>query len=407
MGLGVGIVGLPNVGKSTTFNALTKAQNAEAQNYPFCTIEPNKAIVPVPDSRLEELAKIVDPNKIQHSTIDFVDIAGLVRGASKGEGLGNQFLSNIREVEVILHMVRCFEDGNVTHVEGDVNPLRDIEIIETELIYADITQAENKIEKLKRQAKGSKEAAAQLAIMQELIAHLEELQPVKNFEKVDDDAFKVIDKELRFLSNKDVIYGANVDEDSLAEGGNEYVETLKAHATEVNADIIMLCAKIEEELVGLEDDEAKEFLTDLGVEESGLEQIIHTAFDKLGLMSYFTAGKVEVRAWTIKKGTKAPQAAAVIHNDFEKGFIKAEVISYEDFVGLGGEGKCKEAGKLRLEGKDYVVQDGDVMHFRFNVRFFNINFYTEKRITKVKIDEDSNSWNRICWFVKWSTIVSI
>lgn len=365
MGLGVGIVGLPNVGKSTTFNALTKAQNAEAQNYPFCTIEPNKAIVPVPDSRLDELAKIVNPNKIQHSTIDFVDIAGLVRGASKGEGLGNQFLSNIREVEVILHMVRCFDDGNITHVEGDVNPIRDIEIIETELIYADISQLEKKIDKLKRQAKGDKKAGSQLELAQKLFSHLHELEPVKTFEDIENEAFIELNKELRFLSNKDVIYGANVDEDSLLED-NEYVKMLKEHAANVNADVIVLCAKIEEELVGLEDDEAKEFLSELGVEESGLEKIIRTAFDKLGLQSYFTAGVVEVRAWTIKKGTKAPQAAAVIHNDFEKGFIKAEVISYEDFISLGGEAKCKEAGKLRLEGKDYVVQDGDVMHFRFN-----------------------------------------
>ena len=367
MGLGVGIVGLPNVGKSTTFNALTKAQNAEAQNYPFCTIEPNKAVVPVPDKRLDELAKIVNPNKIQHSTIDFVDIAGLVRGASKGEGLGNQFLSNIREVEVILHMVRCFEDGNITHVEGDVNPLRDIEIIETELIYADISQLEKKIERLKKQSKASKEAATSLVIAEELFKHLEELQPVKTFEKIEDEVFKALDKELRFLSNKDVIYGANVDEDSLADGGNKYVDILKVHAAGVDADVIVLCAKIEEELVGLEEEEATEFLADLGVVESGLEQIIHKAFDKLGLQSYFTAGKVEVRAWTIRKNTKAPQAAAVIHNDFEKGFIKAEVISYEDFVKFGGEAKCKDAGKLRLEGKDYIVQDGDVMHFRFNV----------------------------------------
>jgi GTP-binding protein YchF len=366
MGLGVGIVGLPNVGKSTTFNALTKAQNAEAQNYPFCTIEPNKAIVPVPDKRLDELAKIVNPNKIQHSTIDFVDIAGLVRGASKGEGLGNQFLSNIREVEVILHMVRCFEDGNITHVEGSVDPIRDIEIIETELIYADLSQLEKKIERLSKQAKADKKARASLDIAKELMSHLEELQPVKTFENIDNEDFIALDKELRFLSNKDVIYGANVDEDSLIDG-NEYVEKLKEHASSVNADLIMLCAKIEEELVGMDDDEAKELLNDLGVEESGLEKIIHTAFDKLGLMSYFTAGKVEVRAWTIRKDAKAPQAAAVIHNDFEKGFIKAEVISYEDFVSLGGETKCKEAGKLRLEGKDYVVQDGDVMHFRFNV----------------------------------------
>ena len=367
MGLGVGIVGLPNIGKSTTFNALTKAQNAEAQNYPFCTIEPNKAIVPVPDKRLDELAKIVDPDKIQHSTIDFVDIAGLVKGASKGEGLGNQFLSNIREVEVILHMVRCFEDDNVVHVEGGIDPIRDIEIIETELIYADIAQVEKKCEKLKKEAKFDKKAAARQEVALALLAHLEDLQPAKSFEDAQNENFIELDKELRLLSNKDLIYGANVDEDSLADGGNQYVEMVKEHAASVNADVIMLCAKIEEELVGLEEDEAQEFLTDLGVEESGLEQIIHKAFDKLGLQSYFTAGKMEVRAWTIKKGTKAPQAAAVIHNDFEKGFIKAEVIAYEDFVALGGETKCKEAGKLKLEGKDYVVQDGDVMHFRFNV----------------------------------------
>ena len=366
MGLGVGIVGLPNVGKSTTFNALTKAQNAEAQNYPFCTIEPNKAIVPVPDKRLDELAKIVNPEKIQHSTIDFVDIAGLVKGASKGEGLGNQFLSNIREVEVILHMVRCFDDPNVVHVEGGIDPIRDLEIIETELIYADITQLDKKLDRLKKDSKFDKKAAAKLEIAQALTSHLDALNPVKTFEERENENFLELDKELRFLSNKDVIYGANVDEDSLVDG-NEYVQKLQAHADSVNADLIMLCAKIEEELVGMEDDEAKEMLTDLGVAESGLEKIIHTAFDKLGLQSYFTAGKVEVRAWTIPKDCTAPKAAAVIHNDFEKGFIKAEVIAYEDFINLGGEAKCKEAGKLKLEGKDYIVQDGDIMHFRFNV----------------------------------------
>lgn len=366
MGLGVGIVGLPNVGKSTTFNALTKAQNAEAANYPFCTIEPNKAIVPVPDKRLAELAKIVNPDKIQYSTIDFVDIAGLVRGASKGEGLGNQFLSNIREVEVILHMVRCFEDGNVVHVEGDVNPLRDIEIIETELIYADITQLEKKIDRLKKGAKLDKKAAAALVIAEELATHLDELKPVKSYHNRDDEYFIMLDKEMRFLSNKEVIYGTNVDEDSLSDG-NKYVDIVKEYAAGVGAEVVILCAKIEEELIGMDDDEAKEMLSELGADESGLEKIIHIAFDKLGLQSYFTAGKVEVRAWTIRKNTKAPQAAAVIHNDFEKGFIKAEVISYEDFINLGGEAKCKEAGKLRLEGKEYVVQDGDIMHFRFNV----------------------------------------
>ncbi|NPA73326.1 MAG: redox-regulated ATPase YchF [Epsilonproteobacteria bacterium] len=366
MGVSVGIVGLPNVGKSTTFNALTKAQNAESANYPFCTIEPNKAVVPVPDSRLEELAKIVSPNKIQHSTIDFVDIAGLVKGASKGEGLGNKFLSNIREVEVILHMVRCFDDENITHVENSINPLRDIEIIESELIFADIEQLEKKIEKLTRQAKADKKAVKPLEIAKELLQHLNEIKPVSTFAKKEDENFIALDKELRFLSNKEIIYGANVDEDSLLED-NEYVKAVKSHAKETGAEVIKLCAKIEEELVGLEEDEAKEFLNELGIEESGLDKIIRVSFEKLGLISYFTAGVVEVRSWTIKKGWKAPKAASVIHNDFEKGFIRAEVISYEDFVAYGGENGAKEAGKMRLEGKDYVVQDGDVMHFRFNV----------------------------------------
>jgi GTP-binding protein YchF len=366
MSLSVGLVGLPNVGKSTTFNALTKAQNAQAQNYPFCTIEPNKAIVPVPDNRLDELAKIVNPERIQNSVIEFVDIAGLVKGASSGEGLGNQFLSNIREVSVILHIVRCFEDGNIVHVEGDINPVRDIEIIETELILADMQQLDKKIDKLKKEAKGSKDAKAKLEIAQELKIHLDDIKPVKSFEKIDDVAFISLDKELRFLSNKDVIYGANVDEDGLTEDNN-HVKAVKEYAAQTNSDVIKICSKIEEELVSLEEDEAKEFLSDLGVEESGLDIIIRQCFDKLNLQSYFTAGVKEVRAWTITKGTKAPQAAAVIHNDFEKGFIKAEVISYEDFIEYGGEAKAKENGKNRLEGKDYVVSDGDVMLFRFNV----------------------------------------
>jgi GTP-binding protein YchF len=366
MGVSVGIVGLPNVGKSTTFNALTKAQNAESANYPFCTIEPNKAVVPVPDPRLEELAKIVKPNKIQHSTIDFVDIAGLVKGASKGEGLGNKFLSNIREVEVILHIVRCFDDENIAHVENSINPLRDIEIIESELIFADIEQLEKKIEKLNRQAKSDKSAKKSLEIAQELSKHLNNIQPVSSFLKKDDVEFLSLDKELRFLSNKAIIYGANVDDDSLVED-NEYVKQVYIHAKKVGADAIKLCAKIEEELVGLDDDEAKEFLNELGIEESGLNKIIRVSFEKLGLVNYFTAGVVEVRAWTIKNGWKAPKAASVIHNDFEKGFIKAEVISYEDFISCSGETGAKEAGKMRLEGKDYIVQDGDVMHFRFNI----------------------------------------
>jgi GTP-binding protein YchF len=366
MGLSVGIVGLPNVGKSTTFNALTKAQNAQSANYAFCTIEPNKAVVAVPDQRLNELAKIVNPNKIQHSMIEFVDIAGLVRGASKGEGLGNQFLSNIREVEVILHMVRCFDDDNIQHVENNVDPIRDIEIIESELIFADITQLEKKIQKLTRQAKAQKEAKNQLEIAQDLLNHLNELNPAKTYPKIDNEDVKALIKELRLLSAKEVIYGANVDESCIVEG-NSYVKAIYEYAKKNNSEVVMLCAKIEEELIGLEDDEVKEFLADYGVKESGLEKIIKISFDKLGLMSYFTAGKVEVRSWTIPKGTKAPQAAGVIHKDFERGFIKAEVISYEDFIVYGGEAGAKEAGKMRLEGKEYIVQDGDVMHFKFHV----------------------------------------
>ena len=366
MGLGIGLVGLPNVGKSTTFNALTKAQNAESANYPFCTIEPNKAVVPVPDKRLDELAKIVNPERIQYSTLDFVDIAGLVKGASKGEGLGNKFLSNIKETEVILQIVRCFDDENITHVEGSVDPVRDIEIIETELLLADIDALEKRISNLERKAKGNdRDAKAQLEVAKKLLGHLEAENPVSAFED-DSDAFETLKKELRFLTAKEIIYGANVDEDGLAED-NEYVEALKEYAAKHNREVIKLCAKIEEEMVGFDEEEKQEMLESLGVTESGLDQIIRKGFDKLGLMSYFTAGVKEVRAWTIRKNTTAPKAAAVIHNDFEKGFIRAEVISYEDFVAYGGEAGAKEAGKMRLEGKEYIVQDGDVMHFRFNV----------------------------------------
>ncbi|MFT7860414.1 MAG: redox-regulated ATPase YchF [Sulfurimonas sp.] len=366
MGLAIGLVGLPNVGKSTTFNALTKAQNAEAANYPFCTIEPNKAVVPVPDKRLAELAKIVNPERIQHSTLDFVDIAGLVKGASQGEGLGNKFLSNIRETEVILQIVRCFEDENIVHNEGSIDPLRDVEIIEGELILADIEVLSNRIDRLKKQAKADKSAQGMVDIANELLEHLGDGKLARNFEKADSDEYKQLARELRFLTDKEIMYGANTDEDGLLED-NEYVVALKAHAEENNCELIKLCAKVEEELIGLEDEEAKEFLDELGVTESGLDQIIHKGFDKLGLMSYFTAGVKEVRSWTIRKNSTAPRAAAAIHNDFEKGFIRAEVISYEDFIACGGEAGAKEAGKMRLEGKEYIVQDGDVMHFRFNV----------------------------------------
>jgi len=366
MGLAIGLVGLPNVGKSTTFNALTKAQNAEAANYPFCTIEPNKAVVPVPDKRLAALAKIVNPERIQYSTLDFVDIAGLVKGASKGEGLGNKFLSNIRETEVILQIVRCFDDENIVHNEGSINPLRDVEIIEGELILADIEVLSNRIDILRKQAKADKSAASVLAMAEELLEFLGDGNLARNFKDVDTDEYRQLNNEVRFLTQKEIMYGANTDEDGLLED-NEYVLSLKEHAQKNNCEIIKLCAKIEEELIGLDEEEAQEFLTDLGVEESGLEQIIQKGFSKLGLMSYFTAGVKEVRAWTIRKNSTAPKAAAVIHNDFEKGFIRAEVIAYEDFVALGGEAKAKEAGKMRLEGKEYIVQDGDIMHFRFNV----------------------------------------
>jgi len=367
MGLSIGLVGLPNVGKSTTFNALTKAQNAESANYPFCTIEPNKAVVPVPDSRLEELAKIVNPEKIQYSTLDFVDIAGLVKGASKGEGLGNKFLSNIRETEVILHIVRCFEDDNVVHVEGSIDPIRDVEIIEQELLFADLDAIEKRITMLSKKARGNdKDAKAQLVIVEALLEHVAEGLPVSTFPDIDTDEFADMNRDLRLLTSKEIMYGANVDEDGLSED-NEYVQKLKAYASERNSEVIKLCAKVEEEMVDFDDDERNEMLADLGVSESGLEQIIHKGFDKLGLQSYFTAGVKEVRAWTIRQGTTAPKAAAVIHNDFEKGFIRAEVIAYEDFVEFGGDNGAKEAGKNRLEGKEYIVQDGDVMHFRFNV----------------------------------------
>jgi len=366
MGLAIGLVGLPNVGKSTTFNALTKAQNAEAANYPFCTIEPNKAVVPVPDKRLAELSKIVNPEKVIYSTLDFVDIAGLVKGASKGEGLGNKFLSNIRETEVILQIVRCFDDDNVVHNEGSIDPLRDVEIIEGELILADIEVVSNRIERLKKQAKADKKAQPLLDLATELVEFLGDGNLARNFEKSSSDEYKQLAKETRLLTDKEIMYGANTDEDGLLED-NEYVKALKEHAQANNCELIKLCAKVEEELIGLEDEEAAEFLTDLGVKESGLEQIIHKGFHKLGLMSYFTAGVKEVRSWTIKQNSTAPRAAAAIHNDFEKGFIRAEVISYNDFIEFGGETKAKEAGKMRLEGKEYIVQDGDVMHFRFNV----------------------------------------
>lgn len=366
MALRVGIVGLPNVGKSTTFNALTKAQNAEAANYPFCTIEPNKAIVPVPDERLEKIAAIVNPKQIIFSTVEFVDIAGLVKGASQGEGLGNQFLANIRETEAIVHIVRCFDDENITHVHGKCDPESDIAVIQTELIIADFQQLDKKLQRLERQSKGDKSLAAAFELGKELLAHLEAGAPASSFPKKDSDAFAELDRELRFLSGKKVIYVGNVDEDGL-ENESEYVKAVKAVAEKEDAEFVKLCAKFEEEMAGLSDEERAEFLESMNVTEDGLQQVIHKGYHALGLMSYFTAGPKEARAWTIKRGWTAPKAAGVIHNDFERGFIRAEIISYDDYLACNGEAGAKAAGKMRLEGKEYVMRDADVVLFRFSV----------------------------------------
>ncbi|WQW53052.1 redox-regulated ATPase YchF [Helicobacter pylori] len=366
MGLSVGIVGLPNVGKSSTFNALTKTQNAQSANYPFCTIEPNKAIVNVPDRRLDALAQIVKPERILHSVVEFVDIAGLIKGASKGEGLGNQFLANIKECEVILQVVRCFEDDNITHVNDKIDPLNDIETIELELILADIATLDKRIDRLQKALKSSKDAKNLLECALNLKTHLEELKPAKTFPLNTSEAFLELDKELRFLSHKKMIYVANVGEEDL-NALNEHAKKVKNHAKAQNSEFVALCAKLEEEMVSMSGDEVKEFLQSLGIEESGLEKTIRLSFKELGLINYFTAGVKEVRSWTIKKGSSAPVAAGVIHKDFEKGFIRAETISYDDFIAYKGEAGAKEKGALRIEGKDYIVQDGDVLHFRFNV----------------------------------------
>ncbi|WQR74109.1 redox-regulated ATPase YchF [Helicobacter pylori] len=366
MGLSVGIVGLPNVGKSSTFNALTKTQNAQSANYPFCTIEPNKAIVNVPDRRLDALAQIVKPERILHSVVEFVDIAGLIKGASKGEGLGNQFLANIKECEVILQVVRCFEDDNITHVNDKIDPLNDIETIELELILADIATLDKRIDRLQKALKSSKDAKNLLECALNLKTHLEELKPAKTFPLNTSEAFLELDKELRFLSHKKMIYVANVGEEDL-NALNEHAKKVQNYAKDQKSEFVALCAKLEEEMVSMSEDEVKEFLQSLGVEESGLEKTIRLSFKELGLINYFTAGVKEVRSWTIKKGSSAPMAAGVIHKDFEKGFIRAETISYDDFIAYKGEAGAKEKGALRIEGKDYIVQDGDVLHFRFNV----------------------------------------
>ena len=363
----LGIVGLPNVGKSTLFNSLTKA-GAESANYPFCTIDPNIGVVAVPDERLQKLGEMYQSKKVTPAVIEFVDIAGLVKGASKGEGLGNQFLANIREVDAIVHVVRCFDDTNIIHVEGSVDPIRDIETINLELIFSDLEILERRYSKVAKLANNDKSARKEKEMLERLKAHLEDGKLAKSFEPEDEDEEGFL-AEYNLLTAKPVIFAANVSEDDLADDGanNEGVKAVREYAKKENCEVFVVCAEIEEEISQLDDDEKAMFLEDLGLEESGLEKLIKASYHLLGLISYLTAGEPEVRAWTIKKGTKAPQAAGKIHTDFERGFIRAEVVSYDDLMACGTHAAAKEKGLVRLEGKDYVVQDGDIMLFRFNV----------------------------------------
>ena len=362
------IVGLPNVGKSTLFNSLTKA-GAESANYPFCTIDPNVGVVTVPDERLNVLGEMYHTKKIIPAAIEFVDIAGLVKGASKGEGLGNQFLANIREVDAIVHVVRCFENSNIVHVDGSINPLRDIETINLELIFSDLEILERRISKVSKVARNDKSAAKELGLLNKVKAHLEDGKLAKTFEEVDDEEEQAWLESYNLLTYKPVIYAANVSEDDLADdaANNEGVQAVREYAKGEQSEVFVVCAEIEAEISELDDDEKKMFLEDLGLKESGLEKLIKASYKLLGLISYLTAGEPEVRAWTITEGTKAPQAAGKIHSDFERGFIRAEVVSYDDLIACGSHTAAKEKGLIRLEGKDYVVKDGDIMLFRFNV----------------------------------------
>ena len=361
----LGIVGLPNVGKSTLFNSLTKA-GALSANYPFATIDPNVGIVSVPDERIVKLGELYHTKKVTPATIEFVDIAGLVKGASKGEGLGNQFLANIREVDAIVHVVRCFEDPNIIHVDGSIDPARDIETINLELIFSDIEVLDRRIAKSTKGSRNDKSLAHEVEFLSKVKAHLEDGKLAKTFE-VDDEEDQEILNSCNLLTIKPVIFAANVNEDELAGEDNDYVKAVREYAADVDAKVFVVCAQIEQEIFELDDDEKKEFLEDLGLEESGLEKLISASYSLLGLISFLTSGEDETRAWTIKEGTKAPQAAGKIHTDFERGFICAEVVSFEDLKEYGTMQACKEKGLVRQEGKEYVVKDGDIIVFRFNV----------------------------------------